>query len=226
MRGLLVILLVAGCTGNKKDSGEKLMKPIIQVAPVTNMCVTKGAAKLGAQVTEATMRAFAHGSSGDAASLTFIYRGEPENMRALASGQDRRQLGLKLRAANGCNLVYVMWRLDPKPTLEVSIKFNPGMSTHKECGANGYTKIKPTEHTAVPAMLRGEQHTLRAEIHGDELTAWIDDEFTWRGTLPDSAAKLAGPSGIRSDNLVFDLVGFAAPSASVTEPPCDPAQTD
>lgn len=225
MRGLFLVLLAVGC-GNKKDQGEKLMKPLIDVAPVANICVTKGKATLGAQVTEPTMRAFAHGTSGDAASLTFIYRGEPENMRALASGQERRQLGLKLRAANGCNLVYVMWRLDPKPTLEVSVKFNPGMSTHKECGANGYTKIKPTERTGVPAMLRGEQHTLRAEIHGDELTAWIDDEFAWRGTLPDSAAKLAGPSGIRSDNLLFDLVSFAAPTGQATEPACDPASSD
>ncbi len=226
MRALAIAVFLVGC-GGKHDSGDKLQKPIINVDPVAKdgLCVTKGGATIGAQVTEPTMRAFAHGTAGDAASLTFIYRGETEHARALASGQERRQLGLKLRAANGCNLVYVMWRLDPKPMLEVSVKYNPGMATHKECGANGYTKVKPTERTGVPAMLRGEQHTLRAEIHGDELTAWIDDEFAWRGTLPDTARQITGPAGIRSDNLAFDIVAFAAPK-SPTQTSCKPEETD
>jgi hypothetical protein len=65
----------------------------------------------------------------------------------------------------------------------------------------------------VPALEVGATHTLRAEIHGDELTAWIDDEIAWRGTLPDSARDLVGPAGLRSDNLAFDVVDFRAPQA-------------
>ena len=93
------------------------------------------------------MRGYALGAGGDAAALTFTYQGEAENTRELASGELRRQLGLKLRAQDGCNVVYVMWRLDPTPKLEVSVKFNPGKRTHEECGADGYTKVKPARRS-------------------------------------------------------------------------------
>jgi hypothetical protein len=200
------------------DTLARQEPPMIKLAPVAPgaLCVTKGAARIGERVTQPTMRAFAHETSGDAASLTFTYRGETEHTRALASGQERRQLGLKLRAANGCNLVYVMWRLDPKPALDVSVKVNPGMSTHKQCGAEGYQKVKHGALAAVPPLVAGETHTLRAEIDGDELTAWIDDQPAWRGTLPDQARALSGPAGLRSDNLAFDLVAFSAPAGPAT----------
>jgi hypothetical protein len=195
--------------GDRLDGPEA---PVIKIQPIAGeaLCVTKGAARLGERVTQPTLRAVARETSGDAASLTFTYRGETEHQRALASGQERRQLGLKLRAANGCNLVYVMWRLDPRPALEISIKYNPGMATHKACGANGYQKVKHGERSAVPPLVIGDTHTLRAEIDGDELTAWIDDQPAWRGTLPDHARELSGPAGLRSDNLAFDLVAFSA----------------
>ena len=191
--------------------------PMIKLPPIASdaLCVTKGAARIGERVTQPTVRAFAHDTSGEAAALTFTYQGETAHTRALASGQERRQLGLKLRAANGCNLVYVMWRLDPKPKLEISVKHNPGMTTHRECGASGYTKVKPLEQIAAPPLVAGETHTLRAQIDGDELTAWIDDRPAWRGTLPAHARELSGPAGLRSDNLAFDLVAFSAPRSPV-----------
>src|SRR3954463_12364708 len=103
---LVALALLVACGNNHVEHADKVTKPAIMVVPVAKeiLCVTKGIAKIGEQVTEPTMRAFAHGTSGDAASLTFIYRGETEKTRELASGQERRQLGLKLRAANGCNL--------------------------------------------------------------------------------------------------------------------------
>ena len=36
--------------------------------------------------------------------------------------------------------------------------------------------------------------------------------MVWRGTLPAAARDLAGPAGLRSDNLAFDLVSFQAPA--------------
>ena len=176
------------------------------------LCVTKGRIA-SAKVTEPTVRAVATTSTGEGAALTFVFRGDSARTRELASGDARRQLGLKLRAQNGCNLVYVMWRLDPKPKLEVSVKLNPGMVTHKDCGADGYTKVKPRHAESPPVLAAGATHTLRAEIAGDELTAWIDDAVVWRGTLPETARALAGPAGLRSDNLAFDLVEFRAPLA-------------
>ena len=176
------------------------------------LCVTKGKIA-SARVTDPTVRAVATSSAGEGASLTFVFRGDSARTRELASGEARRQLGLKLRAQNGCNLVYVMWRLDPTPKLEVSVKLNPGMVTHKDCGAEGYTKVKPHRAERPPELAAGATHTLRAEIAGDELTAWIDDTVAWRGTLPEIARGLAGPAGLRSDNLAFDLVEFRAPSS-------------
>lgn len=223
---IAIAMATSGACGNSHvaaaDTAGKQESPVIKIQPITKeaLCVTKGAARIGERVTQPTMRAFARDTSGDAASLTFTYRGETERTRALASGQERRQLGLKLRAANGCNLVYVMWRLDPKPKpkpkLDISVKYNPGMSTHKQCGASGYTKVSPVEHGVVPPLDAGETHTLRAEIHGDTLTAWIDDQLAWRGTLPEHARELSGPAGLRSDNLAFDLVAFSAPAGAAT----------
>ena len=115
-----------------------------RVKRAAGLCVTKGALKsLGkkkVRITEPTVRAVRPGSTGDAATLRFTYRGGSPKSRALKSGQMRRQMGLKLRAADGCNLVYVMWRIEPKPGIEIQTKLNPGEHTNAECGTDGYTK--------------------------------------------------------------------------------------
>jgi len=236
--GALAALALAGCSSKRIEaapersspspsSSDRAMSPAepaapaIALSPVSpdRLCVTKGAAAIGRPVTEPTVRAVALGSSGDAASLSFVFRGDTAVSRDLASGESRRQLGLKLRAQDGCNLLYVMWRLDPKPSLTVSLKHNPGKRTHRECGANGYTRLKPARDAApplasVPALSPGSSHTLRAEIAGDDLLAWIDDQLVWRTPLPSTARSLSGPAGLRSDNVSFDLVSFSAASSS------------
>ena len=104
----------------------------------------------------------------------------------------------------------VMWRLDPRPKLEVSVKWNPGMATHKECGAEGYTRIKSAKHVPVPGLDAGASHTLHAEIQGDILAAWIDGALAWVGELPDDARGMVGPAGMRSDNVKLDITQFSA----------------
>ncbi len=163
----------------------------------------------GTGVDAPTFRAVARGHAGDAASVKVTVHGATTESRALASGQQRRQLGLKLRAGDGCNLVYVMWRLDPKPKLDVSVKRNPGARTAKECGARGYTKVRPDGALPPPALDDGTPHELRAEIAGDLLTAWIDGRVSWQGKLPDDARELAGPAGLRSDNLAYDIAALS-----------------
>jgi hypothetical protein len=208
-----LVTLAAACGGNTEAAPTRKRMPVAALRPVTELCVTRGTAKLGEQVTEPTMRAVAPGTSGDAAALQFVFRGDSADTRELASGQARRQLGLKLRAADGCNLVYVMWRLDPRPALEVSVKRNPGKHDHAACGADGYTKVKPTKSWRVPALAVGDAHTLRATIAGDDLTVWIDDDVAWRGSLPRSTRTLHGPAGMRSDNVAFELIALSAPPA-------------
>jgi hypothetical protein len=210
--------------GNTKVSGDiKARVPEVKLAPVAKdaMCATRGALAIGGEVTEPTVRGYVRGSGGDAAAMKFTFRGDTAKTRDLAGGQTRRQIGLKLRAQDGCNLVYVMWRLDPKLALDVSVKINAGKKTHEQCGADGYTKVKPikaVKNMQVPALVAGESHTMRAEIVGDELHVWIDDKPLWRGTLPASARTLKGPAGLRSDNLSFVLDSFEAPGGDPNAP--------
>jgi hypothetical protein len=197
-------------------------------APVAHdtLCVTKGSLDRGdvIGVRDPTVRAFARGSSGDAVSMRFVFRGDSAKTRALSSGQMRRQLGLKLRAANSCNVVYVMWRMDPKSMIEVSVKANPGMRTHAECGAEGYTKVKP--FTAAPRLEPGARHTLAAEIVGDELIATIDGQLAWRGALPPNAREIHGPAGFRSDNVAFDIEELSAPMGESSAVSCHEEESD
>ncbi len=205
-----VIVLVAACSHGSSVTLDPDPKPQAQLAEVATpaLCITTG--KLdGAGVDVPTFRAVAPGHAGDAAAVKVLVHGASSDARALASGQLRRQHGRKLRAQDGCNLVYVMWRLDPKPKLEVSVKRNPGARTGKECGNGGYTRVKPAWTGFLPGLEDRAAHELRAEIHGDELDAWIDGKLQWQGALPATAKELAGPAGVRSDNLAFELVSLA-----------------
>jgi hypothetical protein len=215
----MLMIAVTACSSSIAAPIDRA--PSVDVVPVDQLCVTHGAIENRA-IAEPTVRAFAQGEAagGDAAELAFTYRGDSQSGRALANGQLRRQVGLKLRAENGCNVVYVMWRLDPKPKLDVSVKSNPGKRTHEDCGADGYIKVKPARALAVPAYAPGEAHTLRAEILGDELTAWIDGRVAWHGTLPAEARALAGPVGLRSDNVMLDGVALSASRGHVLAPAC------
>ena len=193
------------------DPQPREPRPLPSRSPAAEaLCVTRGVAAVGAKVNQPTVRAVARNTAGDAATLAFTYRGDSEHARALASGATRRQLGLKLRAANSCNLVYVMWRLDPKPKLEVSVKLNPGKTSNQQCGTEGYTKLKPLTSAPLPDLAVDSRHSMRAAIAGDELTAWIDDREVWRGRLPAGARDLRGFAGLRSDNVSYELIAFEA----------------
>src|SRR3954453_23199793 len=144
------------CSRAESRSGCKAMKRALLVAfapcssshpaaPTTKveavapdrMCVTHGVMQ-GTQVADPELRAVATTSGGDAAALTFKMHDWPTDTKALRSGDVRHQLGLKLRAADGCSLVYVMWRLDPPmPSVEVQVKRNPGAANNDECGTSG-----------------------------------------------------------------------------------------
>jgi hypothetical protein len=220
-----LLLAFVGCANSEVDAAPKAKKDKPELAAArarkiaalrSELCVTTGAASIGGKIEKPAMRAVAKGTEGEAAAMTFTFQGETAEKKSLSSGDVRRQLGLKLRAENGCNLLYVMWRLDPKPMVYVSMKRNPGAKDHKACGASGYKKIKAAEDKAPPALIEGDKHTLRAEIdEHEELRVYIDDSLYWRGSLPEPARELRGPAGVRSDNLAFDLVDFAAPETPV-----------
>jgi hypothetical protein len=166
------------------------------------------------------VRAVVPSSGSDEATLSFTYLGPTDKSAPLASGTIRRQVGLKLRANDGCNLVYVMWRFEPKAELVVSVKENPGERTHAECGARGYRNVAADAPLALPPVISGAKHTLHARVDGERLSVSIDGSTPVSYALGPSIAKLHGPVGFRTDNAKCDLQLFAplgaAPSGEAT----------
>lgn len=176
--------------------------------------VTEGAVEAGARgrlsVSTPKMRAVARVPTAQSVELRFTYLGPTAMGEALASGEMRRQIGLKLRAADPCNLVYVMWRIEPKAALVVSVKTNAGQHTLEDCGNGGYENLRAIDPRPVPHIEAGSAHTLRAELGPDRLTVWADGQAVWEGSLPSEAYQRDGPIGIRSDNAHFEFELTAA----------------
>jgi hypothetical protein len=195
--------------------------PLPQPIDRQSLCVTTGEVRgLGGgrlSVDAPKVRAVVTADSPQAAELRFSYLGPTAETAALGSGELRRQLGLKLLAADSCNLVYVMWRLAPQSKIVVSTKTNPGQHTHAECGTRGYSNLKPLGKSRMPRLpdvALGSSHSLRAELAGRDLRVWADGAPAWQGTLGPEAAELYGTVGLRTDNVRLDfqlLVGGGPP---------------
>ncbi|MEA2623963.1 MAG: hypothetical protein QOD06_8 [Candidatus Binatota bacterium] len=170
------------------------------------------------------MRAVVTSPTLPAAELRFVYRGPSAEAAPLASGELRRQIGLKLRAQDGCNVVYVMWRIEPQSGLVVSMKQNPGKSRHAECGDRGYRNVKPERSARLPEIRAGEPHVLRAAMHADRVEVRADGEVVWAGSLGGGALEFDGPVGVRTDNGEFELSLSAAPSATGPTVECTAAR--
>jgi hypothetical protein len=189
------------------------------------LCVTSGEIeqlgghRLGIEVPE--VRAVVLADTPQAAEIQFTYRGPSAGSRPLASGAMRRQVGLKLRAQDGCNLLYVMWRIEPRDEIVVSIKHNPGQRTSAECHTHGYETMKARRRAAPPPVTAGSAHTLRAELVGRELRVWSDGSPAWQGTLPAMLDDFDGPVGLRTDNVRLEFayrVGGGAATVSKLPP--------
>ena len=105
------------------------------------LCVTEGtiASMEGdlLAVDAPKMRAYVNAWTSQEVVVRFTFLGPSKEQSPLGSGAMRRQFGLKLRAANPCNLVYAMWRFEPESRIVVSLKKNPGQTTSAECGNRG-----------------------------------------------------------------------------------------
>ena len=186
-----------------------------------HLCLTEGQFSGSEQlaVKSAKLRCVQADSAGDRARLRFRYEGASAERTPLKSGAVREQIGLKLRARDSCNLLYVMWRFLPEASVVVSFKDNPDDSTHGECENRGYTNLRPAEKIAPPAVELGAEYELRAEIKGETLEAWINDRLVWQGALPAGALKLEGPAGMRSDNVQWTLLDFDGGEPSTMRAP-------
>ena len=187
------------------------------------LCVTEGEIEAPGsgqlRVDDSKMRAYTALKTDPVAELRFTYLGPTQEVSKLGSGTVRQQLGLKLRAQDACNLVYVMWRISPESKLVASVKRNPGQRTSAECGNQGYRNIKPQRSIGVPTLSAGSSHLLRAELQQDNLRVFVDQTPVWQGPLGDDALSFNGPVGMRTDNVRLDFEFFADASAP-THLPC------
>jgi hypothetical protein len=191
-------------SGSNLNAGSRLT-PVSKA----NLCVTEGAIeelpgqRLSVDVPK--MRAYVNAYTQPIVEVRFTYLGSTGNEKPLASGEMRRQFGVKLRAQDACNLVYAMWRIEPESKLVVSVKTNPGEHTSAQCGNRGYQNIKAIHGTPVPALVSGETHTLRAQMNGAEMKVFADNSLVWEGSVGQDALSFDGPVGIRSDNARLQI---------------------
>jgi hypothetical protein len=154
--------------------------------------------------------------SDSRAQLAFTYVGPTIQTSVLGSGTTRHQLGLKLRAKDPCNLLYVIWRLDPPGEIAVQTKSNPGQTTSKECTNHGYATVTGKAVGTLPAVAVGSSHVLRAEITGTTLNVFADGAAVWTGTVPAGALAIDGPVGVRTDNARIEAELLAASPRAAT----------
>jgi hypothetical protein len=184
-----------------------------------DLCVTRGSvaglADGRLRVAAPTVRAVVPGTDGDRVELRFVYLGPTQQTAPLGSGELRRQIGVKLRAQDGCNLLYVMWRIEPHPGIVVSVKRNSGQRTHAECKNRGYRNL-PGDGTQPGPIVPGTSHTLTATLADTTLRVFADGVLAWHGDVGPDALALVGPVGVRSDNGRFDLELRAPRRAAAT----------
>jgi hypothetical protein len=201
-RWFLILLGETSLLGISASSANRL-EPIMRA----QLCVTEGVLEDspggGVAVNVPKMRAYVNAFTPPAVEAQFTYLGSTGNEARLGSGELRRQFGLKLRAADACNLVYAMWRIEPESKLVVSVKANPGQHSSAECGNRGYRNIKPRHSVPVPVLRSGYRYALRAEMDGAEMKVFADNTLVWEGSV--GLLGFDGPVGIRSDNARLQI---------------------
>jgi hypothetical protein len=201
------------CACARADPGPQALAPVdpADLKLTSGTLVKKSATTFS--VEDPSFRAELDAAPRSSAEIAFVYRGPTRQNAPLASGELRRQIGLKLRAKDTCNVVYVMWHIEPSRGIEVSVKSNPGQKTHEECSDRGYTFIKPTwVGGELGGIQAGSRHTLAATIAGATLRVVADGRPAWAGDLPPQAFGFNGPVGVRSDNGIFDVELKASPA--------------
>ena len=110
----LYVWVLVLMSGSSLDSGSQSLPSRLTPVAKANLCVTEGTLEVLPEqrlaVNVPKMRAYVNAYTLPAAEARFTYLGSTGNEAPLASGEMRRQFGLKLRAQDACNLVYAMWR--------------------------------------------------------------------------------------------------------------------
>lgn len=182
-----------------------------------DLCVTAG--KIGTlpahrlSIDAANFHATLNRETPQDVEARFIYLGPASDEDHSLPEPVRRQIGLELLVADPCNKVYVSWRVEPESKIVVSVKSNPGLHVHSQCGARGVMALDPAHSTPLPPVRVGApvSHALRAELSGTDLKVSADSVVVWQGTLPAEAASVHGPVGIHCDNAKLEMMLTTAP---------------
>lgn len=143
-------------------------------------------------------------------SLRFSFGGPTSQLAPLRSGAVRQQFGLKLQAANGCNVLYAIWRVSPESRMVVQLKRNPSRTKSSDCGNEGYQTIRPSSLAPVPVLTIGAQHLMAASLSNGTLVVTVDRTPVWQGEVDSDLLDFSGPVGIRTDNVKLDFNLFTA----------------
>ena len=216
------VLAELSVPGEAQRGLGSIFMPHMAVAAPAKFCTTEGkVARTGMaiHVDVGAMRGVLSTDRSRSAEVDFTYRGPSKDTQPLADGEIRRQIGVKLKAQDSCNVVYAMWHIAPDTGVFVLVKQNPGKSTHEACKDGGYITPSPTQTRPVAAVAVGAPHTLRADLDGQRLRVTADGALAWEGTLPASVLQMDGPPGVRSDNGTFDF-SVHVPNGATSAPAC------
>ncbi len=198
------------------------LTPLSVVSP-SKFCPTEGSvgrSTTNMRVDTGAMRGVLSTDRSSSAEVDFTYRGPSKDTQPLADGEIRRQIGVKLKAQDSCNVIYAMWHIAPDQGIQVLVKRNPGKSTHAQCGDGGYVTPTASVNRPVAPIVAGAPRTLRADLVGQRLRVTADGVLAWEGALPASASEIQGPPGVRSDNGTFDFQ-VRVPGAASAAPACN-----
>ena len=213
---LVAAIAVGGCHRGAEPIAETASAPV----GAADLCLTRGSVErlrddvLSVRVP--VLRGEVPGETETPIEVEFVYDGPTREVEPLANGELRREIGLKLRARDSCNVVYVVWKIEPVSEIAVLVKANPDDVRPEECGDRGYRRLVPEEAHAVAPIRIGEARRLRGDLEGRMLVVAVDGEPAWRGELPDEAFAFDGPIGVRTDNarFRFRLAGAHGPIGS------------
>ncbi len=197
---------------------------------LSNLCVTEGTVTaLPAHrllVTDPNVHATMNRETPQDIEGHFVYLGPSDDSETPSTGHNHHQFGFELFAQDPCNLVYVMWSLEPESDIAVLVKSNPTQHIHAECGRHGTRTVEPELTLPLPPVRAAEHssHTLRAEITGRWLLVFADGSLVWRGALPSEILLTHGPVGIHCDNAKLEIMlTVPPPVANAPLLPCEPS---
>jgi hypothetical protein len=168
------------------------------------------------------------------ADVTLVFNGN-HDVSTLGSGTTARQAGLKLKERDPCNLIYVMYNINPflpdsdhagNDELSVKVKRNDGGSTSADCpGASGYHVVKSFKIANALQNYAGTVHLnvsvrppLADGVYNLILSAWVNDTKILNAVAVDLDSLPAaqqpdwgGVVGLRTDNVNVDY-GFVTPA--------------